>query len=144
MAEVRSQPQPGYYQHAAPAVTSLFPEVSFTASQLLVLLASLVGLAVTTPLFLLFSPVLVPAAVFIAIAVAAVLGAAACGLIAILSFHWVVNCYRRQMPLGATMTEHLDAAKRPVADMAGYAGEKTKEVRQDIQKRPQEAKRGHT
>ncbi|KAG4914417.1 hypothetical protein JHK87_051974 [Glycine soja] len=136
-------------------VMSLFPEISLTGSQLLALLAgvplggmllllsgvsliaSLVGLAVATPLFIFFSPVLVPAAFAIGMAVTAVLAAGACGLVGLVSFSWLVNCLR-QMPRGTTTKTTMmrpEQAKRHVADMAEYVGKKTKDVGQDIQTR---------
>uniref|UniRef100_A0A0R0JP17 Oleosin n=1 Tax=Glycine max TaxID=3847 RepID=A0A0R0JP17_SOYBN len=103
------------------------------------LIASLLGLAVATPLFIFFSPLLVPAAFAIGMAVTAVLAAGACGLAGLVLFSWVVN-YLRQMPRGTTMMTVLpEQAKRHVADMAEYVGQKTKEVGQDIQTRAHHA-----
>ncbi|KAG4390597.1 hypothetical protein AAZX31_05G004400 [Glycine max] len=138
-------------------ILNLIPEMSLTGSQLLALLAgvplgamllllsgisliaSLLGLAVATPLFIFFSPLLVPAAFAIGMAVTAVLAAGACGLAGLVLFSWVVN-YLRQMPRGTTMMTVLpEQAKRHVADMAEYVGQKTKEVGQDIQTRAHHA-----
>ncbi|XP_027358765.1 P24 oleosin-like [Abrus precatorius] len=102
------------------------------------LIASLIGLAITTPLFILFSPVLVPATITIGLAVAGVLASGACGLMGLMSFSWVINYVRQTQ---GTVPVQLDAAKRRVADMASYMGQKTKEVGQDIQTKAQEAKR---
>ncbi|KAK7271653.1 hypothetical protein RJT34_27731 [Clitoria ternatea] len=144
-------------------VKSLFPERGFSATQIIAILAgvpiggmllflasaslivSLVGLAVVTPLFILFSPVLVPAAITIGLAVAGILASEACGLMGLMSFSWVMNYIRQTQ---GTVPEQLDSAKRCMADMAGYVGQKTKDVGQktkdvgqDIQQKAHEAKR---
>ncbi|KAK2413663.1 Oleosin family protein [Trifolium repens] len=109
------------------------------------LLGTLTGLAVTTPLFILFSPVLVPATIVIGLAVAGFLTSGAFGLTALSSFSWVMNYIRETQ---GTVPEQLESVKRGMADVAGYvgqktkeAGQKTKEVGQDIQSKAQDAKR---
>ena len=103
----------------------------------LTLFGTLIGLAIATPLFILFSPVLVPAAIAIGLAVSGFLTSGACGLTALTSFSWILNYIRETQ---GTMPEQLDRAKNRMADMAGYVGQKTKEVGQDIQSRAQDAK----
>jgi len=112
------------------------------------LLGTLTGLAVTTPLFILFSPVLVPATIVIGLAVAGFLTSGAFGLTALSSFSWVMNYIRQTQ---GTVPEQLEYAKRGMADVVGYvgqktkeAGQKTKEVGQDIQSKAQDAKRTST
>jgi hypothetical protein len=103
---------------------------------------------VTTPLFILFSPVLVPATIVIGLAVAGFLTSGAFGLTALSSFSWVMNYIRQTQ---GTVPEQLESVKRGMADVAGYvgqktkeAGQKTKEVGQDIQSKAQDAKRNST
>lgn len=110
----------------------------------LTLAGTLTGLAVTTPLFILFSPVLVPATIVIGLAVAGFLTSGACGLTALSSFSWVMNYIRQSQGTGPGQ---LESAKRRMADVAGYVGQKTKEVGQktkevgqDIQAKAQDAK----
>lgn len=112
------------------------------------LLGTLTGVAITTPLFILFSPVLVPATIVIGLAVAGFLTSGACGLTALSSFSWVMNYIRQTQ---GTVPEQLQTAKNTMADMAGYVGQKTKdvgqktkEVGQDIQNKAQDAKRTST
>jgi len=112
------------------------------------LLGTLTGLAVTTPLFILFSPVIVPATIVIGLAVAGFLTSGAFGLTALSSFSWVMNYIRQTQ---GTVPEQLELAKRGMADVVGYvgqktkeAGQKTKEVGQDIQSKAQDAKRTST
>ncbi|KAJ1389510.1 Oleosin [Sesbania bispinosa] len=137
-------------------VRTLFPENGPSTAQVIAILAgvpiggtllflagisligSLIGLAVATPLFILFSPILVPAAITIGLAVAGILMSVACGLTGLMSFSWLLNYIRETR---WTVPEQMDSAKRRMADMAGYVGQKTKEVGQDIQTRAQEAKR---
>lgn len=106
---------------------------------------SLVGLAIVTPLFILFSPILVPAVLTIGLAVAAVLTADACGLTGLISLSWVARYIK---VVQETVPEQVDSVKWRLADVAGYVGqktkdvgEKTKEVGQDIQNKAHEAKR---
>ncbi|KAF3944298.1 hypothetical protein CMV_029221 [Castanea mollissima] len=56
----------------------------------LTLLCSVIGLAVSTPLFIIFSPVLVPAAIVIGLAVTGFLCAEALGLTGLSSLSWVM------------------------------------------------------
>lgn len=139
-------------------VRTLFSEMGPSASQVMAVLAgvpiggtllllagmsligSLVGLAIVTPLFILFSPVLVPAALAIGLSVAGILTSGACGVTGLMSFSWVANYVRESMWAGA-VPETMDSAKQRMADMAGYVGQKTKEVGQDIQTKAHEAKR---
>ncbi|KAJ1412161.1 Oleosin [Sesbania bispinosa] len=111
----------------------------------LTLVGTLTGLALTTPLFILFSPVLVPATIVVGLAVAGFLTSGACGLTALSSFSWVLNYIRQTQ---GTVPDQLESAKRRMADVAGYVGQKTKEVGQktkevgqDIQTKAQDTKR---
>lgn len=101
----------------------------------LTLAATLFGLAVSTPVFLLFSPVIVPAALAICLAIAAFLTSGVFGLTALSSLSWVYRYIRRAT---GTVPEQMDMAKRKMQDMAGYVGQKTKEVGQEIQSRTQD------
>lgn len=107
----------------------------------LTLAATLFGLAVSTPVFLLFSPVIVPAAVAIFLAITAFLTSGVFGLTALSSLSWVYRYIRRAT---GTVPEQMDMAKRRMQDMAGYVGQKTKEVGQEIQSRAQEGRRSTT
>ncbi|KAL0331935.1 UNVERIFIED_CONTAM: Oleosin [Sesamum calycinum] len=75
------------------------------------LVGTLIGLAVATPVFVIFSPVLVPAAILIAGAVTAFLTSGAFGLTGLSSLSWVLNSFRR-----ATGQDPLDYAKRRVQE----------------------------
>nr|AAL92479.1 oleosin [Olea europaea subsp. europaea] len=100
----------------------------------LTLVESLIGLAVTTPLFIIFSPVLVPATILVGLAVTAFLTSGAFGLTGLSSLSWVVNFLRQ---VSGSM---LDLAKSRMGDAAIQVGQKTKETGQTIQQKAPEGK----
>ncbi|BAT84617.1 hypothetical protein LR48_Vigan03g158200 [Vigna angularis] len=111
----------------------------------LTLAGTLTGLAVAIPLFILFSPILVPATMVIGLAVAGFLTAGAFELTAVSSFSWILNYIRESQ--GPVPVNLAVAAKHQLADAAEYVGQKakevgqkTKEVGQDIQNKAQDAK----
>ncbi|CAA7046599.1 unnamed protein product [Microthlaspi erraticum] len=102
----------------------------------LTLAGSVIGLLVSIPLFLLFSPVIVPAAITIGLAVTGILASGLFGLTGLSSVSWVLNYLRGT---SETVPEQLDYAKRRVADAVGYAGQKGKEMGQYVQDKAHEA-----
>lgn len=96
----------------------------------LTLTGTLIGLALTTPLFVICSPVLVPAALTIALAVAGFLTSGAFGITALSSLSWIINYLRRS---GGRMPEQLEQAKRRVQDTTGQVGQKAREAGQKAQ-----------
>ncbi|XP_041009021.1 oleosin 16.4 kDa-like isoform X2 [Juglans microcarpa x Juglans regia] len=92
----------------------------------LTLIGSVIGLAITTPLFIICSPVLVPAAIVMGLAIAG------------FSLSRVFN-YLRQA--SRSLPQEMDQAKRRKQDMTAYVGQKTKETGQDIQSKAQEGRR---
>lgn len=110
----------------------------------LTLAGTLTGLAVATPLFVLFSPVLVPATVAIGLAVAGFLTSGAFGLTALSSFSWILNYIRETQPasenLAAAAKHHLAEAAEYVGQKTKEVGQKTKEVGQDIQSKAQDTR----
>ncbi|KAF8408284.1 hypothetical protein HHK36_007433 [Tetracentron sinense] len=143
MAERPHQPQHGtngiktLSQEKGPSASKIVAVVTlFPVGAVLLTLAgltfagSLLGLAVTTPLFVIFSPVLVPAAITIGLAVTGFVASGAFGLTALSSLSWMVNYLsgaRRSVP------EQLDYAKRRMLEATGQMGQKTKELGQGIQ-----------
>ncbi|CAA6673064.1 unnamed protein product [Spirodela intermedia] len=111
MAEHRTQAQEQLH-HIGEGVKGLMPEKGPSASQVLavatllpiggVLLAlsgatlagTVIGLAVTAPLFIIFSPVLVPAAIVVTLAVTGFLASGAFTLTGLSSISWLVNYLR--------------------------------------------------
>lgn len=90
-------------------------------------IGTLIGLAVTSPLFVIFSPILVPAVIAIGFAVIGFLTSGAFGITALSSLSWIVN-YLRSMT--GSLPEHVDQAKRRVQDTAAPVGQKAREVGQ--------------
>lgn len=97
---------------------------------------TLIGLAVSTPLFVIFCPVLIPAAIVIGLAVAGILTSGAFGITGLSSLSWIAN-YLRQ----TRAPEHMDYAKRHVQDTAGYYGQRAKEMGQNVKEKAQETGR---
>ncbi|KAL1812289.1 hypothetical protein DCAR_0624496 [Daucus carota subsp. sativus] len=100
------------------------------------LVGTLIGLAVATPLFLLFSPVLVPAALTIGLAVTGFLGSGAFGLTGLSSLSWVLSYFRQA---SQRVPDQIELAKKRAQEMAAYAGQKTKEVGDTIQSKAAQA-----
>lgn len=102
----------------------------------LALAGSVVGLAVATPVFLLFSPVLVPAALLIALAVAGFLTSGALGLGGLSSLTCLANTARQTFQ---RTPDYVEQARRRMAEAAAHAGHKTAQAGHTIQSRAQEA-----
>lgn len=126
-------PQRGPSASQVLAVVTLLP-VGGTLLGLagLTLVGTLIGLALTTPLFVICSPVLVPAAVLFGLAVTGFLSSGAFGLTGLSSLSWVLSRFRQKAP------EQMDYAKRRMQEAAGHLGQKTKEVGEKIQTKAQE------
>lgn len=104
----------------------------------LTLIGSVVGVAITTPLFIICSPVLVPAAFVMGLAIAGFLSSGALGLTGLASLSQVFN-YLRQAR--RSLPQEMDQGKRHMQGMAAYVGQKPKDVGQDIQRKAQEGRR---
>ncbi|XP_022994668.1 oleosin 16.4 kDa-like [Cucurbita maxima] len=112
-----------------PSTTQLFPLLLTLlpiAAFLLFLagisfIGTVVGLAVVSPLFVIFSPILVPAAVVIAFSVAGFLTSGAFGVTALSSLSWMANILRRS---GATL--QIQQAKQWVRETASQEEVQTK------------------
>lgn len=92
---------------------------------------------ISIPLFLLFSPVIVPAAITIGLATTGFLTSGMFGLTGLSSISWVMNYLRRTR---GSVPDQLEYAKRRMADAVGYAGQKGKEVGQFVQDKAHDAK----
>ncbi|PHU27746.1 Oleosin [Capsicum chinense] len=104
------------------------------------LAGTLIGLAVATPVFLLFSPVLVPATLTVGLAVAGFLTSGAFGVTGLSSLSWILNYFRQG---GKSMVpENIEGAKRRMAEAAEHVGQKTKDAGQKIQSKAHEGKEG--
>ncbi|KAM7274318.1 hypothetical protein ACFE04_028982 [Oxalis oulophora] len=94
-----------------------------------VLTFTLIGLALATPVFIIFSPVLVPAALTIGLAVCGFMASGAFGITALSSMSWMVN-YVRHM---RSLPDQMEHAKKRVQDTTGQIGQKAKDIGQAIQ-----------
>lgn len=103
------------------------------------LAGTVIGLAVTAPLFVIFSPVLVPAAIVVALAVTGFLASGAFTLTGLSSISWLVNYLRG---LRERAPGYVDEAKRRMHEAAGHVEQRTKETGQRIQSRAQEGGAG--
>ncbi|CAN6831249.1 hypothetical protein HID58_061742 [Brassica napus] len=103
----------------------------------LLLAGSVIGLMISIPLFLLFSPVIVPAAITIGLATTGFLASGMFGLTGLSSISWVMNYLRRTR---GGVPDQLEYAKRRMADAVGYAGQKGKEMGQFVQDKAHDAK----
>ncbi|XP_047261113.1 oleosin H2 [Capsicum annuum] len=125
-------PQQGPSKSQVLAVVTLFPVGgALLCLAGLTLVGTLIGLAVATPVFLLFSPVLVPAALTIALAVTGFLTSGAFGITALSSLSWMINYMRR---MRGTAGEQMEHAKRRVQETAGQMGQKTGQKIQETQR----------
>lgn len=95
---------------------------------------TLIGLALSTPLFVICSPVLVPAAIVVGLAVTGFLTSGAFGITAISSLSWIVKYLR-----GTRLPEQVEHAKRRTQETVGHVGQKAKETGQTITSKAQEA-----
>ncbi|KAI7741358.1 hypothetical protein M8C21_014700 [Ambrosia artemisiifolia] len=126
-----------YQQHQGPskskvlAVMALLPVGGALLGLAGITLAgTMIGLAVATPLFVIFSPILVPAVLTIGLAVAGFLTSGTFGLTGLSSLSYLVNSLRQ---ITGTVPEQVDSAKRRLQDLVEYTGQKTKDVGQTIQ-----------
>ncbi|GLT31931.1 hypothetical protein SLA2020_066300 [Shorea laevis] len=130
-----------HYSHSGPSGTQVLAVITLLPlGGMLIALAGLtlsgtvIGMLITNPLFLIFSPVIVPAVIVLGLAVTGFLASGAFGLTGLSSRSYVKNCVRR-----VTGAEHYsldqakDQAKRRVMDMADYVGQKIKDLGQGIQ-----------
>ncbi|XP_047342371.1 oleosin H2-like [Impatiens glandulifera] len=94
----------------------------------LILAGTLMAIAFSTPPFIIFSPVLVPAAFTIAFSIGGFLTSGAFGITALSALSWMLNYLR-----GSRVPEQLEYAKRRAQEAAGQVGQKVKEAGQKAQ-----------
>ncbi|XP_019183177.1 PREDICTED: oleosin 18.2 kDa-like [Ipomoea nil] len=127
--------------HAGPSATQILAIITLlpVCGTLLglagiTLAGTLIGLMVAIPLFLLFSPIIVPAVIAIGLAVTGFLTSGALGLSGLSSLSWLLD-YLRQ---GRSVPEQMAGAKRRMQDAVVQLGQKTKDVGQTIQNTAQD------
>ncbi|KAL6182472.1 hypothetical protein ACLB2K_043891 [Fragaria x ananassa] len=191
MADMRKQQQyvsGGHDQQSqySSDAKSLLPQNGPSASQIiavvtlvplggtLLLLAGLtlagtfIGMALSTPLFVIFSPILVPAIVTVGLVVAGILTSGAFAITGLSSFSWLANYLRRsRLPqqairgaqettgqltqkardMGQSVTEKAQEAGQAVSGTAPEVGQavqgKAEEVGQNVKSKAQDTGRTH-
>ncbi|RAL47574.1 hypothetical protein DM860_011312 [Cuscuta australis] len=89
------------------AVAALFPiGAALLGLSGLTFAGTIIGIAVATPLFVLFSPVIVPAALAVALAVTGVVASGAFGITALSSLYWLAEYARRMRGPARERVEH--------------------------------------
>ncbi|XP_076907425.1 oleosin-like [Bidens hawaiensis] len=89
----------------------------------LTFIGTLIGLAVATPLFIIFSPIIVPAVLTIGLAVAGFLTSGTFGLTGLSSLSYLFNMVRQS----------AGSVPEAIQDVGDYAGQKTKEFGKKMQ-----------
>ncbi|GJZ17364.1 oleosin 18.2 kDa [Tanacetum coccineum] len=98
----------------------------------LTFIGTIIGLALATPVFIIFSPVIVPAVLTIGLAVTGFLTSGTFGLTGLSSLSYLVTMLRHSAPY---IREDMDYVKDRIQDAGEYVGQKTKETGQAIKDR---------
>ncbi|GAU35815.1 hypothetical protein TSUD_155900 [Trifolium subterraneum] len=105
----------------------------------LTLTATVIGLAVTTPLFIFFSPVLFAAAVVIGLAIAGFLTSGAFGITSLSSFAWVASYLRRSRFFDQVKVKHNEKPGRlEVEDITGQEAQIVEDVSNRVESKAQD------
>ncbi|XP_077253553.1 oleosin 2 [Tasmannia lanceolata] len=115
------------------AVITLFPIGAILLTLCgLTLTGTLIGMGLATPVFVLFSPVLVPAAIVLCLAMTGFLTSGTFAVTALSSLSWTVNYLRG---VQKSVPEHLEHAKRRMHEMGAAVGQRGKELGQGAQEK---------
>lgn len=99
----------------------------------LTLTGTVIALIMATPVLVLFSPILVPAAIAVFLATVGFLVSGGCGVTAITVLSWIYSYVKGKQ------ADHLDYARTKIADKARDMTERAKEYGQYVQQKAQEA-----
>jgi len=105
----------------------------------LILTGTVIGLIIATPLLVIFSPILVPAAITLFLVASGFLFSGGCGVAAIAALSWIYNYVDGKHPAGS---ETLDYARGVIADKARDVKDRAKDYGSYAQGRAQEATQG--
>ncbi|KAL6493507.1 hypothetical protein OROGR_032286 [Orobanche gracilis] len=94
------------------------------------LVGTLIGLTIAAPLFVIFSPIIVPAVLTLALAVAGFITSGVFGVTALSSISWLLNYVRR---IRSGLPEQIQHVGRRVQDAAEHIGQRTVEAGQKTQ-----------
>ncbi|MBA0724596.1 hypothetical protein Golax_021275 [Gossypium laxum] len=140
--EIRLLHPSPHYRQTGPSTTQIVAVLtllpvggSLLALAALTLTGTLIGLSIAIPLFIIFSPVIVPATIAISMAVAGFLSSGAFGLTGLSSLNYGL---KRMIRANAGAGIGKGQAKRGMWDMVGYVGQKTKDVGQNMENKAHE------
>jgi hypothetical protein len=105
----------------------------------LILVGTVIGLIIATPLLVIFSPILVPAAIVLSLIAGGFMFSGGCGVAAIAALSWIYNYVSGNRPAG---TDTLDYAKGLITDKARDVKDRAKEYGNYAQGRAQDATTG--
>ncbi|KAL3013838.1 hypothetical protein AAZX31_06G075700 [Glycine max] len=105
----------------------------------LTLTGTVIGLIIATPLLVIFSPILVPAAFVLFLVASGFLFSGGCGVAAIAALSWIYNYVSGNQPAGS---DTLDYAKGYLTDKARDVKERAKDYGSYAQGRINEATQG--
>ncbi|KAJ4839308.1 hypothetical protein Tsubulata_018119 [Turnera subulata] len=102
----------------------------------LTLTGTVITVVLATPILVIFSPVLVPAAVVTFMVTAGFFFAGGCGIASIMTLLWMYNYVTGKHPIGA---DKLDYARGKIAEKARDMKERAKEYGHYVQHRAEDA-----
>jgi len=105
----------------------------------LTLTGTVIGLVVLTPVLIFFSPILVPVATVLFVAVGGFLSAGGFGLAALSAISWLYNYMKGRHPPGA---DQIDYARMRIADTASHVKDYAREYSGYLQSKIQDAAPG--
>ncbi|KAH8504428.1 hypothetical protein Peur_046017 [Populus x canadensis] len=107
----------------------------------LTLTGTVIALVVATPVLVLSSPILVPAAIVVFLVTSGFFFSSGCGLAAIMVSLWIYNYVTGKHPPGA---DKLDYARGRIAETAKDMKDRAKECGQNVQQKVQESSHTQT
>lgn len=115
--------------------------VGFTLLTLagITLTGTIIGLCLATPVFFIFSPVIVPAAIAIGLTLTGFFTSGALGLTALSSFSWVFSSFGN-----ISLSDMADRTKRTVASATDTLGQRTKDAGAALQGQAQDVSKTDT
>ena len=128
MAEHQQQPgQQSRAQQVVRATTAVTAGGSFLILSGLILAATVIALTIATPLFVIFSPILVPAVITVALIFTGFLASGGFGVAALTVLSWIYRYLTGKHPPGADQLDHarlkLASKAREIKDRAEQFGQ---------------------
>ncbi|XP_065872454.1 oleosin 1-like [Euphorbia lathyris] len=127
--QTRDQQPPSY--QVVKAATAVTAGGSLLVLSGLVLVGTVIGLTIATPLLVIFSPVLVPAVITVGLIITGFLASGGFGVAAISVLSWIYRYVTGKKPPGA---ESLDQARLKLAGKAREMKDRAEEVGQQVRR----------